>query len=50
MTPLTPREVDVLRHAAQGRSVADTGTVMYLGTNTVKVHRKAPPGNLAAGC
>jgi len=36
--PLTPRECDILRLAAQGRNNKEIGETLYLGVSTVKWH------------
>jgi LuxR family maltose regulon positive regulatory protein len=40
MEPLTPREIDVLGHLAQGLTMEDIATVLHLSVNTVKTHLK----------
>lgn len=46
--PLTRREVEVLRLAAQGRSVDEIGRQLYLSRNTVKSHLAHAYGKLGA--
>ena len=38
--PLTPREIDVLGHLAQGMTMEDIAAVLHLSVNTVKTHLK----------
>lgn len=45
---LTPRELEVLRLAAQGRSVDEIGRRLYLSRNTVKSHLAHAYGKLGA--
>ena len=37
--PLTPREVEILAAAADGRTVAHTARHLFIGERTVKEHR-----------
>jgi DNA-binding NarL/FixJ family response regulator len=37
-SPLTPRELDVLRLAAEGRSTREIAEVLFLSPGTVKTH------------
>jgi LuxR family maltose regulon positive regulatory protein len=40
MEPLTPREIEVLGHLAQGLTMEDIATALHLSVNTVKTHLK----------
>lgn len=40
MRKLSPREIEVLRHVAEGMSAKETGRVLGITESTVKVHRK----------
>jgi DNA-binding CsgD family transcriptional regulator len=46
--PLTPRELEILRLAAEGRSVDNIGRQLYLSSNTVKSHLAHAYGKLGA--
>jgi DNA-binding NarL/FixJ family response regulator len=46
--PLTPREIDVLRHIAGGNRNRDIGERLFISEETVKVHIKNIMGKLGA--
>jgi LuxR family quorum sensing-dependent transcriptional regulator len=43
---LTPRELSVLRHAADGKTVSEIASLLGLGTETVRSHFKKAEGKL----
>ncbi|MEU4221210.1 LuxR C-terminal-related transcriptional regulator [Actinoplanes sp. NPDC026623] len=38
MVPLSPREIEVLRHLPSELTVAEIGAELYVSVNTVKAH------------
>lgn len=47
---LTPREIQVLQHAANGKTVGETAFLMGLAPGTVKNQRQAAMRRLKAVC
>jgi two-component system, NarL family, response regulator DesR len=46
--PLSPRQMEVLQAAAEGETVEETATRLFLVTNTIKYHREWARSKLSA--